>query len=308
MRSLPLLAHSNELTIPTHSRSQRMGFRPAALHRLRQGHPRKAHRLCRSARLPLPPLAFPRPPGTRLVRVPARRRSPTTCRATASSVATRPHGPAPAQAADTDPSSSSRPTLQEECIPAEKLFHDQISTDPATRWKSYPHVIEELKQKAKDRGLWMLWANKAQYAQIGNGLSNLEYAVMAEIMGHAIRVAPEATNSSAPDTGEPKTFWRRSVRPVLTPILSLSPRFLLGALHPSRPPSLRCPGNMGASSVPTSPSSPNQLTHPFPSTPYTEVLARYGNDEQKRQWLQPLIEGKIRSSFAMTEYGIASSE
>lgn len=86
-------------------------------------------------------------------------------------------------------------------MPAEKLFHEQVSTDPKLRWKSYPKIIEELKVKAKKQGLWMLWANKVQYPEMTAGLTNLEYAVMAEIMGHAIRIAPEATNSSAPDTG-----------------------------------------------------------------------------------------------------------
>lgn len=90
---------------------------------------------------------------------------------------------------------------QEECLPAEKLFHAQVSTDPAKRWKQYPQVIEDLKAKAKQRGLWQLWMNKAQYGEHGGRLSNLEYSVMAEVMGHAIRIAPEATNSSAPDTG-----------------------------------------------------------------------------------------------------------
>ncbi|GJN90647.1 hypothetical protein Rhopal_003659-T1 [Rhodotorula paludigena] len=132
--------------------------------------------------------------------------------------------------------------VEEECLPAEKLFHAQVSTDPAKRWKQYPQVIEDLKAKAKQRGLWQLWMNKAQYGEHGGRLSNLEYSVMAEVMGHAIRIAPEATNSSAPDTG-----------------------------------------NM-------------------------EVLARYGNKEQQAKWLKPLMEGKIRSSFAMTEYGIASSD
>lgn len=92
-------------------------------------------------------------------------------------------------------------STQDECMPAEKLFHDQISTDPKLRWKSYPRIIEDLKDKAKQRGLWQLWMNKAQYGEYGGRLSNLEYSVCAEIMGHAIRIAPEATNSSAPDTG-----------------------------------------------------------------------------------------------------------
>ncbi|GAA5909633.1 hypothetical protein JCM6882_008448, partial [Rhodosporidiobolus microsporus] len=130
----------------------------------------------------------------------------------------------------------------DECLPAEKTFHDQISTDPALRWKSYPKEIERLKSRAKSLGLWNLWLNKHQYGAQGGRLSNLEYSVCAEVMGHAIRVAPEATNSSAPDTG-----------------------------------------NM-------------------------EVLARYGSPAQQDKWLKPLLNGEIRSSFAMTEVGVASSD
>lgn len=100
-------------------------------------------------------------------------------------------------------------------MPAEKLFHEQVSTDPKLRWKSYPKIIEELKAKAKKQGLWMLWANKVQYPEMTAGLTNLEYAVMAEIMGHAIRIAPEATNSSAPDTGNMGTCY--SLHGPLTP-------------------------------------------------------------------------------------------
>jgi acyl-CoA dehydrogenase len=81
------------------------------------------------------------------------------------------------------------------------LFHAQISTDPAKRWKSYPAVIETLKKRAKELGLWNIWLSKDHYAAQGGFMTNLEYAVCAEIMGRAIRVAPEACNASAPDTG-----------------------------------------------------------------------------------------------------------
>ncbi|GAO50131.1 acyl-CoA dehydrogenase NM domain-like protein [Saitoella complicata NRRL Y-17804] len=127
-----------------------------------------------------------------------------------------------------------------ECIPAEALFHHQISTDPAKRWASYPQIIEELKEKAKKAGLWNLWLHKG-YKE-GPGLTNVEYALMAEIMGRAGHVAPEAMNCAAPDTG-----------------------------------------NM-------------------------EVFAKYGNDAQKKQWLVPLMNGEIRSAFAMTERFISSSD
>lgn len=96
--------------------------------------------------------------------------------------------------------------LQEECLPAEALFHAQISTDPAKRWKSYPAVIETLKARAKELGLWNIWLSKDHYAAQGGFMTNLEYAVCAEIMGRAIRVAPEACNASAPDTGNMGEF------------------------------------------------------------------------------------------------------
>ncbi|PLW10860.1 hypothetical protein PCASD_18292 [Puccinia coronata f. sp. avenae] len=102
--------------------------------------------------------------------------------------------------------------------------------------------MEDLKSKARSQGLWNLFLSKAHYPELGVPLTNLEYAVMAEVMGHAIRIAPESMNCSAPDTG-----------------------------------------NM-------------------------EVLARYGTKEQKEKWLKPLMNGQTRSSFAMTEPAVASSD
>jgi acyl-CoA dehydrogenase len=96
--------------------------------------------------------------------------------------------------------------------------------------------VEELKTEARKRGLWNLFHPELA------GLSNLEYASAAEIMGWSPELAPEATNCGAPDTG-----------------------------------------NM-------------------------ETLMLFGTPEQKEQWLQPLLEGEIRSGFAMTEPEVASSD
>jgi acyl-CoA dehydrogenase len=127
--------------------------------------------------------------------------------------------------------------MDEQVYPAEAVFREQLeaSGDP----HFHPPVMEELKTEARKRGLWNLFLpHKTQWT---DGLSNLDYAPLAEIMGRS-GIASEACNCSAPDTG-----------------------------------------NM-------------------------ELLAMFGTAEQQEQWLQPLLEGEIRSAFAMTEPAVASSD
>ena len=132
-----------------------------------------------------------------------------------------------------------RKFVEEKVEPVEQEYHDEVSV--GDRWSHTPRqdeIMESLKAEARQQGLWNFFLPKSQG---GAGISNLEYAHLAEIMGRS-RLASEAMNCSAPDTG-----------------------------------------NM-------------------------EVLERYGSEEQKQQWLVPLLAGEIRSAFAMTEPGVASSD
>ena len=82
--------------------------------------------------------------------------------------------------------------VHNECIPADAVVHAQIPGEPSKRWTTYPKILDELKKKARARGLWNLFLHKA-YPE-GPGLSNLEYAIMAEISGRST-CAPEVNTS-----------------------------------------------------------------------------------------------------------------
>ncbi|SFO55692.1 acyl-CoA dehydrogenase [Actinomadura madurae] len=122
--------------------------------------------------------------------------------------------------------------------PAEQTYQDQLAQlDDPWAWDSAP-ILAELRAEARERGLWNLFLP----GQDGAGLTNVQYAPLAEITGRSLHVAPPALNCAAPDTG-----------------------------------------NM-------------------------EVLSLFGSPEQRERWLDPLLEGGIRSAFAMTEPAVASSD
>ncbi|MYS10278.1 acyl-CoA dehydrogenase [Streptomyces sp. SID6041] len=121
--------------------------------------------------------------------------------------------------------------------PAEAVAEEQRAR-LASPWDT-PAIVEELKAEARRQGLWNLFLPDAEH---GAGLTNLQYAPLAEITGRSPHLVPTALNCAAPDTG-----------------------------------------NM-------------------------ELLAQFGDEAQKKQWLEPLLAGEIRSAFAMTEPEVASSD
>ena len=126
--------------------------------------------------------------------------------------------------------------MDEWVYPAESVFREQVHHSGNPYF--HPPVMEELKAEARRRELWNLFLPDERW---GAGLSNLEYAPLAEITGRSV-IAPEALNCAAPDTG-----------------------------------------NM-------------------------EILAQFGTPAQQERWLQPLLDGEIRSCFGMTEPEVASSD
>jgi acyl-CoA dehydrogenase len=93
--------------------------------------------------------------------------------------------------------------MEENVYPGEKIFEEQLNAQE-TRWAAVPPIMEELKAKAKQEGLWNLFLPDNEY---GAGLSNLEYAPLCEIMGRSI-IAPEVFNCNAPDTGNMEVLAR----------------------------------------------------------------------------------------------------
>ena len=93
--------------------------------------------------------------------------------------------------------------MEEHVYPNERLYEQQLNEQPS-RWSAVPPIMEELKEKAKQAGLWNLFLPESEY---GAGLTNVEYAPLCEIMGRSI-IGPEAFNCGAPDTGNMEVLVR----------------------------------------------------------------------------------------------------
>lgn len=129
-----------------------------------------------------------------------------------------------------------RAFMDEKVIPAEPVYEAELAAGPSRH--TLPPIMLDLKKQAREQGLWNLFLTHGEW---GAGLTNLEYAPLAEQMGRSI-IGNEVFNCSAPDTG-----------------------------------------NM-------------------------ELLSLYATSAQQDRWLRPLLDGQIRSCFAMTEPDVASSD
>ncbi|WP_028781826.1 acyl-CoA dehydrogenase [Thalassobacillus devorans] len=92
--------------------------------------------------------------------------------------------------------------MEENIYPNESIYEEQLNKED--RFSTVPPIMEELKQKAKEKGLWNLFLPESEY---GAGLSNMEYAPLCEIMGRS-HIAPEVFNCAAPDTGNMEVLER----------------------------------------------------------------------------------------------------
>ncbi|QAY72178.1 acyl-CoA dehydrogenase [Agromyces protaetiae] len=129
-----------------------------------------------------------------------------------------------------------RAFIHDRVIPAEAVLEEQLAETPG-KWNLRP-IVRELQASAREQGLWNLFLP----GEGGAGLTNLQYAPIAELTGWSPKLGPVSFNCAAPDTG-----------------------------------------NM-------------------------ELLAEFGTDAQKTEWLEPLLDGRIRSAFCMTEPDVASSD
>ena len=90
--------------------------------------------------------------------------------------------------------------MEEECIPADAVYSQQLGQGGVeARFNAHPPILEDLKKRAKELGLWNMFLPKNHFKE-GAGFSNLEYGIMAEYLGKS-HIASEATNCAAPDTG-----------------------------------------------------------------------------------------------------------